>query len=511
MALPLTLILTHASDSSPALNHHPSYSYLLQAAEQWLASTPAREVTLIIETDDSQLIHTVSDYTKLPVSDKREKRKPHGIAIVLDSRYPLLSHSLWNRLADSKNEIRVLNHRRKEIAYSRFLTSDREDKPASTLSPEIVVAEDPLSGLDVTDPVQRVMAEAAIRAGFYPVHPVRYRPPYKVETPQAGSGSASKMALLFSAPSHFFSPELRRLWEEHFEITWAWNAPESVTRDLLQGKQVWVTATCPSYRISRSLMEASDQLRLIATPSTGTNHIDLEDAHSLGIPVCSIKTSVFLKEIHSSSEHTFALLLAMVRKLTLVSREAAYGHWREREEEFRTIELNGRTIGILGYGRIGGNLSRWSHAFGMKVLAFDPLKKIEDPWVEQLDSRETLLERSDIVSVNYHLTPETAGSFGRAEFDRMREGAFFLNTARGEIVDEQAMIDALRSGRLKAAAVDVISQEEELSKWNHPVIAFARECDRLIVTPHTAGLTVDSESKAALEILNEIKQQLHLL
>jgi phosphoglycerate dehydrogenase-like enzyme len=198
----------------------------------------------------------------------------------------------------------------------------------------------------------------------------------------------------------------------------------------------------------------------------------------------------------------------MIKKIPLVASRAKYGEWREKEHEFRSIELNGRTIGIIGYGRIGSNLARYCHAFGMKILAFDPFKTIAESYVCQVSNREELLKNAEIVSINYHLSPETANSFGNHEFDLMQEGAYFLNTARGEIVEESAMLEALKSGKLNAAAVDVISNETQLEKWSHPLIKFARENDNLIISPHTAGLTIDSESKAAIEIFNEIKKAL---
>jgi phosphoglycerate dehydrogenase-like enzyme len=196
----------------------------------------------------------------------------------------------------------------------------------------------------------------------------------------------------------------------------------------------------------------------------------------------------------------------MVKKIPLVTSRAKLGEWRENEHEFRSIELNGRTIGIIGYGRIGSNLARYCHAYGMQILAYDPFKTIAETYVTQVSNREDLLKSADIVSINYHLSPETVNSFGKYDFDLMQSGSYFLNTARGEIVDELAMIEALASGKLKAAAVDVISNETQLEKWNHPVIKYARENENLIVSPHTAGLTIDSETKAAIEIFNEIKK-----
>lgn len=356
--------------------------------------------------------------------------------------------------------------------------------------------------LDPSKPIQCDLLEALIHKGHLDLHPIRLIPGFEIiRGEQKGRPKA-----LFSAPHSFFPDDIRSEFESLFDITYAFNADRDTTMSLLQEVKLWITGTCPPYFIDRELVDAGSQLRMIATPSTGTTHMDRDYIESKNLTLCSIKSSDFIKNIKASSEHTLALLMAMVRKLPFTNSRARLGEWRERETEFRSIELAGKTMGILGYGRIGSNLARYCHALEMNVVTFDPNVEVKENFVQQLMRKEDILEKSDIVAVCYHLDAQTAGSFTKEDFVRMKEGSYFLNTARGELVNEEAMLDALRSGKLKAAAVDVITHEAEVYKWDHPVIKYARENENLILTPHIAGLTVDSETKAAMEILSEIKK-----
>ncbi len=470
----------------------PHMAYLLQAAEKWGPDE--------IEFDASELpedqVREISGYTKKRIMTDPDDQF-RGKVIQVSDRNPLLMQQEWNWLFNCKSDAELTDEGR---VVARVLFPADEGRTTRRL-------EEKITRLDLKHKEDRVMADAVIKAGLYPVRPVRYMPDYRVHN-AFDEKRPDKPGLLFSAPWSFLPEEVRGEFEKRFNVTYAYQAPEEVTRKLLSGKSIWVTGTCPPYKIGRDLIASGDRLELIATPSTGTNHINVKSAEELGVRVCSIKTAKFLDTIHASSEHTFGLLLAMIKQIPFVSGEARWGHWREREKEFRTIELLGRTIGLIGYGRIGSNMARYCNQFGMKILAFDPFKRIDEPFVEQVESREELLERSDIVSLHYHLDEKTKNSFGRKDFEQMKKGSYFLNTARGELVDEAAMLEFLETGHLKAAAVDVISGEDEPGKWGHPVIRYAREHHNLIVTPHTAGLTVDSESKAAVEILREIDQAL---
>jgi len=315
--------------------------------------------------------------------------------------------------------------------------------------------------------------------------------------------------LLFSAPSAFFSDELKALFENNFQVEWGYGWPKEKMLEALKDKEIWITSTAPGYMIDAGLIEQAVKLKWIATPSTGTTHLDVTSLLNSGRIVCSIKDAAFLKDIYASSEHTFGLLLAMVRNTYASVRGVLYNHrWREEEALLRGEELWGKTIGIIGCGRIGGNVARYCRVFGMNVIAYDPFKIINDEGIKQVAELQQLLEQSDIVSLNYHLNEENRNGFGAREFEWMKTGAYFLNTARGELVDENALLYALESSKIKAAALDVIQNESKIDFDSNPLIQYARNNSNLLITSHIAGLTVQSESKAAKEIYTEIMKSI---
>lgn len=315
--------------------------------------------------------------------------------------------------------------------------------------------------------------------------------------------------LLFSAPSAFFSDDLKALFENNFQVEWGYGWPKKKMLEALQDKEIWITSTAPGFMIDAGLIQQAVKLKWIATPSTGTTHLDVNSLLKSGRIVCSIKEAAFLKDIYASSEHTFGLLLAMVRNTIPSVRGVLYhNRWREEETSLRGEELWGKTIGIVGYGRIGSNLARYCRTFGMEINAYDPYKNIDENGVHQVSSLQQLLERSDIVSLNYHLNQDNRNGFGAGEFAQMKTGAYFLNTARGELVDELALIDALNSGKLRAAALDVIQNESSIDFETNPLILYARKNGNLLITSHIAGLTVQSESKAAKEIYWELTKSI---
>jgi phosphoglycerate dehydrogenase-like enzyme len=275
---------------------------------------------------------------------------------------------------------------------------------------------------------------------------------------------------------------------------------------MLEDKEIWVTGTCPPYFIDKWLIDISPQLKILATPSTGTNHFDFKYAISKKITVLSLKDAPVIEDIHASAEFSFSLLLAMVNKIPYSYEQARMGVWREKEHEFRSTELSGKTLGLVGYGRIGRKMAKFAKSFNMSILAYDPYKKIEEPYVRQIAQLDELLNQSDKVSIHVHLNDETRQMVDSEFFRKMKDNSYFLNTARGEIVDEYALIESLKSGKLRAAAVDVISDEHIPNKWSHPVIEYARNNHNLIVTPHIAGCTVDSEFKAAKYIIEQIEK-----
>lgn len=312
--------------------------------------------------------------------------------------------------------------------------------------------------------------------------------------------------LVCSLPTHFL-PEIRAELARHFHVSYCYNVGREYVETILPtAEALFVNAVAP-YRLDRDLLSLAPRLRLIVSPSTGSDHVDHAYLRERGIQFHGLKgESETIENIHASAEGSFALLMAMLKSLPRACDFAKAGYWRQVEDELRGRDLNGRLLGLVGYGRIGRKMSRYANAFGANVLAYDPHVTIGDQWVTQLASLDQLLAAAEIVCVHVHLDDLTRGLFGRERFAQMKRGAYFLNTARGEIVDEQALIDALESGQLQAAAVDVVKGENSDTVYRNLLVDYARTHPRLIVTPHIAGLSLDAQLEAARWGVCELKK-----
>lgn len=317
---------------------------------------------------------------------------------------------------------------------------------------------------------------------------------------------SEKVHVVCIAPVHFL-PDVREELERLFHVSYGYNLPKEEVRKLLPGAMALVVNPGAPYRIDTDLLEAADRLQLIVTPSTGSDHIDSAYCRQKGIEVRSLKgRNDVIENIHASAEFSFALLLAMIRNLVPASEAARQGAWREIEDQFRGIELSGKSLGLIGYGRIGRKMSRFAHAFGARITAYDPHVPSFDPWVVRAGTFQEVLSSAEIVSVHVHLDDTTRRLFNREAFQTMKKGAYFLNTSRGEIVDDEALLGALKSGHLTAAAVDVLTNEQSPNIGAHPLIQYSRSHPHLTVTPHIAGLTVDSQRKAARFAVEELRR-----
>ncbi|MEO6907163.1 MAG: NAD(P)-dependent oxidoreductase [Abditibacteriaceae bacterium] len=242
---------------------------------------------------------------------------------------------------------------------------------------------------------------------------------------------------------------------------------------------------------TQEVLEHAPRLKVIATPSTGLDHVDMKTVTRRGIKVLSLKEETpFLESITSTAEMTWALLLAVVRRLPWSFEAVKNGHWAR--DEFRGHQLSGKTLGILGYGRLGRMVAEYGKAFGMHVLACDNILDDGTPEVTRVDF-STLLWESDIVSIHIHLTPENHRLFNQDIFAQMKPGAILLNTSRGAIIDETALCAALESGHLGGAGLDVIDGEWNPDLKNHPLIAYARRHQNLVITPHIGGVTLEAQ------------------
>jgi D-3-phosphoglycerate dehydrogenase / 2-oxoglutarate reductase len=247
-------------------------------------------------------------------------------------------------------------------------------------------------------------------------------------------------------------------------------------------------------RADRASLQHAKRLRAIATPSTGLDHLDLDAMRERGIELISLKTDTeFLGQITATAEMAWCLLLAVVRRLPWAFDAARRGDWAR--DRFRGHQLSGKTLGILGHGRLGRIMADYGRGFRMPVLACDVRPVEPAPGVEMVDF-DRLLAESDVLSIHVHLTDENRGLIDAAAFDRMKAGAVLINTSRGAIVDEAAMLAALESGRLSGAGVDVIDGEWRTDLDRHPMIVYANSHQNLVISPHLGGVTLESQRMA---------------
>ncbi len=243
-------------------------------------------------------------------------------------------------------------------------------------------------------------------------------------------------------------------------------------------------------KVTAEVIDAAERLAVIARAGIGLDNVDVDAATRRGILVVNAPQS----NIVSAAEHTMALLLAQVRGIPAADAALRAGRWER--ERFKGVELHGKTLGVVGLGRVGAMVAHRAAAFGMRVLAHDPYVSRErgkQLGVELQPTLDALLVQCDFVSIHLPLTPETEGLMGEREIALMKPGARLVNTARGGIVDEAALAAAIQGGHLAGAALDVFAAEPPA-----PGPLFADE--RVVVTPHLGAATVEAQDKAGVTI-----------
>ncbi len=250
------------------------------------------------------------------------------------------------------------------------------------------------------------------------------------------------------------------------------------------------------HRVDEEMLLSGMQLKAVVSATTGLDHIDLAAAARRGVDVLSLKGEAeFLARVTATAEHTWALLLALVRKLPAAVEDVRQGHWRR--DLFRGRELSGLTLGVIGYGRLGRMVARYGVAFEMRVLVCDVKPVGSLPEGVRACSLDQVLAGSDVVSLHVPLDATTERMIGVRELACMKHGAILINTSRGEIVDEAALLAALDSGQIGGAALDVLASElpGPGTMMTHPVVARACGSGNLLITPHIGGGTWDSMRK----------------
>jgi len=261
-------------------------------------------------------------------------------------------------------------------------------------------------------------------------------------------------------------------------------------------------------RVDRELIDRAKKLKIIGVAATGLDHVDVDYAQRRGIKVVSLKGErKFLERVNATVEHTFALMLSLIRKVPGAFEEVKKERWIR--SPFFGQELSGKTLGVVGFGRIGSKIAGIAQKYGMQVLANDPY--VDDEVIKKLEVKpvglETLLKESKVIVICVTLTPETEKMISSKEFKQMRSKPILINIARGKVVDEKALLEALNKNQISGAALDVLSNETEVDNplLDNPLVRYAREHDNLIITPHLAGATFESMESTGMFIAEKIK------
>lgn len=257
------------------------------------------------------------------------------------------------------------------------------------------------------------------------------------------------------------------------------------------------------HQIDEEILSAATRLRVIVTNTTGLNHIDLGAAQRRGITVLSLRGEVeLLKTVRATAELTLGLILALVRRLPAAAAHVNAGGWDRYG--FKGHDLYEKTAGVVGLGRLGRIVATYLQALGMHVVATtaapEPAEGIP------LVPLDELLGRADLVSVHVDLNPGTRHLFAAREFAAMKPGAWFVNTSRGEVVDEHALLAALEHGTLAGAALDVLAGEPPATTPPHPLVRYAATHDNLILTPHIGGYTFESLARTEIHLAGILLQ-----
>ncbi len=300
-----------------------------------------------------------------------------------------------------------------------------------------------------------------------------------------------KKPVLVCAADLAHLPAVKELLESNFEYRPARPAtPENLAR-LLPEADAYFAAL--EVRLTEELILLAPRLQAIATPSTGLDHLDLEAAADHGIAVIGLKDErALLDRITATAELAWALVLACARRLPESFDASRRGHWAR--DELRGRQLAEKTFGIIGCGRLGTMVADYAGAFRMSVLGYD-VRDVRIAGVEPLPLDE-LLAQSDVVSLHIHLTEANRGFMNMDRLRRMKLGSILINTSRGAVVDESAVLDALKNGPLAAYGTDVIEGEWRDDLQNHPLIRHAREHGNVVITPHIGGITFESQAMA---------------
>lgn len=295
------------------------------------------------------------------------------------------------------------------------------------------------------------------------------------------------------------SPEAVALLEDNEDIDFdvvKGLSPEELAKEVAGYDALIVRS---SAKATAEVIGAADKLKVIGRAGVGVDNIDIPAASEKGIVVMNTPGANTV----ATAEHTMALLLAMCRHVAPAAASLRAGRWDRKL--YKGIEMRGKTIGIVGLGRIGRRVARRCASFGMDVICFDPYlsdERAHEMRIERV-AMDELLARSDFISLHAALTPKTRGIIGEEAIAKMKPGVRIVNAARGGLIDEPALIAALESGKVAGAALDVLIDEPP--DFANPLL----HMDNVVVTPHLAASTMEAQRQVGIQVVQQVVDALH--
>jgi phosphoglycerate dehydrogenase-like enzyme len=275
--------------------------------------------------------------------------------------------------------------------------------------------------------------------------------------------------------------------EPHWPVIMPEPALESVAAYL--GDAIAILDASMRVRFDRATLDRAPGLRVISTATTGADHIDSGALAERSIPLFTLAGETeLLHSLTPAAEHSWLLLMACARRLRGAIQHALEGKWKR--EEFPGVMLRGKTLGLIGCGRIGSWMARYARAFEMDVVGYDPFISRWPAEIRDGYTLDEVLSIADFISIHVPLNAQTRGLIGARELARTKSGAVLINTSRGGVTDEAAVLEALKNGRLGGAGLDVLDGEPAIE--HHPLIDYARTHDHLVITPHIGGFCPDA-------------------
>lgn len=246
-------------------------------------------------------------------------------------------------------------------------------------------------------------------------------------------------------------------------------------------------------KVTKEVIEAGGKLKVIGRAGIGLDNVDRETAKAKNIKVVNTPTATSI----SVAELALGMMFAAARRIAQASVSTKAGKWEKKQ--FKGLELYGKTVGIIGIGRIGTELAKRAQALGMNVIAYDPNVASHD--IAKIVDLDTLLKDSDYISLHIPKTEQTTHILDKTAFEKMKDGVAIINCARGGVVDEQALYDAISRGKVRIAAIDVY--ESEPAKQNRLF-----ELDQVVATPHIGAQTKEGQTRAGTQIAEFVRDAL---